>query len=160
MMKNQLFREKVMERVSSPEQLNDYIRVTNPSVWLALAAVIFLLVGICVWGVFGKLDTVLKVGAITEGERTVCYVKESDIRGVSQEMTVQLKGETYSILEIAVQPIQIDAAFPDYLAHLGGLARGEWVYAVVLDGTSGTDGGIYEAEIVIESISPVTFVTN
>ena len=73
-MKNQLFREKSMERVSSPEQLNDYIRVANPSVWLALAVVVFLLIGICVWGIFGKLDTVLRVGAITEGERTVCYV--------------------------------------------------------------------------------------
>ena len=45
-MKNQLFREKSMERVSSPEQLNDYIRVANPSVWLALAVVVFLLIGI------------------------------------------------------------------------------------------------------------------
>ena len=45
-MKNQLFREKSMERVSSPEQLNDYIRGANPSVWLALAVVGFLLIGI------------------------------------------------------------------------------------------------------------------
>ena len=159
-MKNQLFREKSMERVSSPEQLNDYIRVANPSVWLALAVVVFLLIGICVWGIFGKLDTVLRVGAITEGERTVCYVKESDIGTVSREMKVRLNGEEYVIAEIAVQPVQIDTNFPDYLAHLGGITRGEWVYAVVLDGIEGVDGGIYEAEIVIESISPMTFVIN
>lgn len=159
-MKNQLFREKSMERVSSPEQLNDYIRVANPSVWLALAVVVFLLIGICVWGIFGKLDTVLRVGAITEGERTVCYVKESDIGTVSREMKVRLNEEEYAIAEIAVQPVQIDTDFPDYLAHLGGITRGEWVYAVVLDGIGGVDGGIYEAEIVIESISPMTFVIN
>ena len=140
-MKNQLFREKSMERVSSPEQLNDYIRVANPSVWLALAVVVFLLIGICVWGIFGKLDTVLRVGAITEGERTVCYVKESDIGTVSREMKVRLNGEEYVIAEIAVQPVQIDTDFPDYLAHLGGITRGEWVYAVVLDGIGGVDGG-------------------
>lgn len=159
-MKSQLFRAKSLERVSSPEQLNDYIRVTNPSVWIALAAVVFLLIGICVWGVFGRLDTVLTVGAITEGDRTVCYVKESDIGSVSGDMKVRLDGEEYEILEIAVQPIQINAAFPEYLAHLGEMTQGEWVYAVVLNGTVGTDGGIYVAQIVIESISPVSFVIN
>ena len=37
-MQNQLFREKSLEKVSSPEQLNDYIRVSNPGVWIAVAA--------------------------------------------------------------------------------------------------------------------------
>lgn len=159
-MKSQLFREKSLERVSSPEQLNDYIRVTNPSVWIALAAVVLLLLGICVWSVFGRLDTVLTVGAITEGERTVCYVKESDIGAVSADLNVHLNGETYGISEIALQPVQIDESFPGYLVHLGGISQGEWVYAVVLDGTAGADGGIYEAQIVIESIAPMSFVIN
>ncbi len=44
-----IFREKSMERVSSPEQLNDYIKVTNPGIWLTLAAVIVLLIGFIVW---------------------------------------------------------------------------------------------------------------
>ena len=43
-MNEQLFRKKSVERVSSPEQLNDYIRVANPSLWLVLGAVIVLLV--------------------------------------------------------------------------------------------------------------------
>lgn len=159
-MKSQLFREKSMERVSSPEQLNDYIRVANPSIWIALSAVIFLLVGICVWGVFGKLDTVLTVGAVTEGERTVCYVKESDINSVSTDMKVRLNGEEYIIAEISVHPVQVDASFPEYLAHLGGISQGEWAYAVILDGSYGANGGIYAAEIVIESVSPMTFVIN
>lgn len=51
----ELFREKSLERVSSPEQLNDYIKVTTPSVWLVLIAVILLLVGILTWS---TLDTV------------------------------------------------------------------------------------------------------
>ncbi len=29
-MENQIFRKKSIERVSSPEQLNDYVRVSNP----------------------------------------------------------------------------------------------------------------------------------
>ena len=42
---SELFRKKSMDRVSSPEQLNDYIRVTSPGLWLVLAAVVILLAG-------------------------------------------------------------------------------------------------------------------
>ena len=45
-MDNQLFRKKSLDKVSSPEQLNDYIRVSNPGVWIALTAVIVLLFGV------------------------------------------------------------------------------------------------------------------
>ena len=50
-----IFRQKSLKRISSPEQLNDYIRVTRPSVWLVLAAVILLLAGIIVWSILGTV---------------------------------------------------------------------------------------------------------
>ena len=56
-----LFREKSLEAVESPESLNDYMRVTSPGIWLVLAAVIALLVGAVLWGIFGRIDTTLGV---------------------------------------------------------------------------------------------------
>ena len=50
-----IFREKSLERVTSPEQLNDYIKVTSPSVWIILAATLILIIGTLVWAVFGKI---------------------------------------------------------------------------------------------------------
>jgi len=41
-MSDQIFRKKSLDRISSPEQLNDYIRVANPGIWMILAAVIIL----------------------------------------------------------------------------------------------------------------------
>ena len=38
-----VFRKKALERMSSPEQLTDYLCVTNPGIWVLLAAVILLL---------------------------------------------------------------------------------------------------------------------
>lgn len=54
-MNSSIFREKSIERVSSPEKLDDYIRVTTPSVWITLAAIVILLVGVIAWGIFGEL---------------------------------------------------------------------------------------------------------
>ena len=53
-----IFREKSIDRVSSPEQLNDYIRVTTPTVWLVLLALVILLLGILAWSVFGTVQGV------------------------------------------------------------------------------------------------------
>lgn len=61
-----LFRQKSINRISSPEQLNDYIRVTTPSVWIALLALVVLLVGMLAWSVFGRVEVHDEDGAIRE----------------------------------------------------------------------------------------------
>ncbi len=44
-----VFRKKALERMSSPEQLTDYLCVTNPGIWVLLAAVILLLGALFAW---------------------------------------------------------------------------------------------------------------
>ena len=51
-----IFRKKSMDQVSAPEQLNDYIRVTTPSVWLVLAVLILLLAGMITWSILGTVE--------------------------------------------------------------------------------------------------------
>ncbi len=63
---NNIFREKSLERVSSPEALNDYIRVTTPSVWIVLAATVLLLVGMLVWSIFGTVEVHNEDGSTQE----------------------------------------------------------------------------------------------
>ncbi len=53
-----LFRQKSIDRINSPEQLNDYIRVATPSVWLVLAALVLLLIGMLAWGALGTVEAV------------------------------------------------------------------------------------------------------
>ena len=49
-MSEEIFRKKSLDKVKSPENLDDYIQVSNPGVWLLLVSVIILLAGACVWG--------------------------------------------------------------------------------------------------------------
>ena len=51
------------------------MRVANPGVWTLLAAVIALLIGVCVWGVFGRLDTFADTAVVSDGERSFCVVR-------------------------------------------------------------------------------------
>ena len=72
-MNNGLFRKKSMNKVSSPEKLDEYIRVTTPSVWIALAAMVILLIGVIIWGCFGEL-TVHNEDGTTELVAPITYI--------------------------------------------------------------------------------------
>ena len=157
-MNQQLFRKKSVDKVSSPEQLNEYIRVANPGVWMVLAAIVILLAGVIVWGFIGHLDTTLSTAVVCENGEAVIYVKEADAEKIAVGMTVRVDDNEYTISEIPTEPVRVDGTMSEYAIHASGLTSGEWVYAVSLNGDF-TDG-VHKAEIVIESISPISFILN
>lgn len=52
-----IFRKVALERLSSPEQLDQLLQVTDPKGWLALGALGLLLLTSVGWGVFGSIPT-------------------------------------------------------------------------------------------------------
>lgn len=157
-MNEQLFRKKNIDRVTSPEQLNEYIRVSNPGIWMVLSAIVILLVGVCVWGVVGHLDTTLSVVALAENGDVTLYVKEEDAASVKTGMPVQIADGEFAVLSVASEPVAVGQNFSEYARHVGNLQLGEWVYAVSADGQLAD--GVYSGVIVIEREAPMSFVLN
>ena len=86
---NRLFREKSLERISSPESLNDYLHVTSPAVWLILSAVILLLAGMLVWSHFATIDSFASGTARVEsGTMYIQFDNAGMARHVESGMTV------------------------------------------------------------------------
>jgi len=56
-MGKQIFRQVALERLSSPEQLDQLIKITTPQGWLALIALGCLVVTSILWGIFGTIPT-------------------------------------------------------------------------------------------------------
>lgn len=156
-MNTNLFRKSSIDRVNSPEQLNEYIRVANPSVWLILAAVVALLVGVLIWGVFGTIETNIETGATVEKTTATCYVSAEDAARLETGMSVTIENSTGSIKSIAKTPVQIDESFSDYMLYLTGFTKGDFCYAVEIE-VSGVADGVYAAVITVDSIHPITFV--
>ncbi len=63
---SEIFREKSMKQVNQPEDLDDYIRVTTPSVWVVLIATALVLVAILGWMIFGTVEVHNEDGTVTE----------------------------------------------------------------------------------------------
>ena len=157
-MNKQLFKKSNMDKVSSPEQLQNYVKVANPGLWMVISAIVILLAGVIVWGFIGKIDTTMSTAIVTDSGISVIYIGESDVEKLEIGMTVRSEGGEYTITDIAKAPIKVDGALTDYAIHASGLTVGEWVYAVSIDGEH--SDGVQKADIVIESISPISFILN
>lgn len=157
-MNHEVFRKKSIDKVKSPEQLNDYIRVANPGVWLVLAAIGILLVGVCVWGILGRLETTIDTaGFCTDGTIT-CYVSEEDLAKLKDGSVLTVDGQDYEISAIGSQAVKVSTTLSEHLAYLGNFNPDQWVYEI----TARTDlsDGDYRGEILVESISPMSFIWN
>ena len=67
-MNESIFRQKSLDRISSPEEIDNYIRVTRPSLWLALGVIILLLAALILWSVTARIEatTVVDGQTVTE----------------------------------------------------------------------------------------------
>lgn len=54
-MKKGVFREVSLQRLSSPEQLDQLMSVTSPRAWLSLLGIIAILLTAIIWGIFGSI---------------------------------------------------------------------------------------------------------
>lgn len=71
-----VFREKSLERISSPDKINDYIKTTTPGIWIVLIAVLLILAGAIVWSVFGRITVNTPSGSKTVAP--VTYILPSE----------------------------------------------------------------------------------
>ena len=156
-MANSIFREKNIEKINSPESLNDYVKVTNPSVWIILVAIVLLIIGAGVFGAFTKVDTdVLSVAEVKDGKITA-YVDESELVKLAVGMQVRIDGREYKISSMADRPKKAEE-IDEYVLHKGNMEMSRWIYPIEVDGT--IDDGVYPATIIIEQVSPLAYVFN
>ena len=131
-----VFRQKTMERISSPEQLTDYLRVTNPGIWLILSAVGFLLAGLLVWSAVGTLETTVDARAVIRDNTARIVTVGTDSTGISAGMPLRLASQ-----EFIISSVDVD----------------EYGRTVAHTEISLPDGS-YDAKIVTERIHPISFL--
>ena len=151
-----VFREKSIERLSSPDRLNDYVKLADPGVWFILAAIVMILTGACIFGVFGHLDSTVPGVGIVSGGRMVCLVKKEYGSRFGDNMKAKVDGREYAAFLKSDKPVTVGDTTDGYALYLGNMQPGEWVYEIDVDGDF-ADGN-YEADLVTDEISPLSFL--
>ena len=135
-MENKLFRQKNLDRIQSPEQLQDYMRVTNPSVWMVLIAVIVLLAGLIVFAIVGRIETTVPAEFTVRNGIAVDTVRSDREPEVSEGMTLRLGGTETTIDSVLWNADQTAA----------------------LSAQISLPDGTYSGTVVLETISPIRFL--
>lgn len=152
-----IFREASLERIKSPDELTDYVRVTNPRLWVLLAALLILLVGTCVWGIFGRMETKVQGIAQCFGGKLVCAVKENDFEGIKEGTVIRVSDKEGTVTGVTL-----------FETTLGAMSA---KHGLVLDNKDDADirvrefeaelnipDGFYWIEVITESRAPFSFL--
>lgn len=114
-----LFKKENVERVSSPEQLSDYLHVTNPAIWVVLAAVVLLLASLFVWSSVTAVES-YAVGAaeVRDGVMTMRFDDAQQASVVEVGMNAKVGDLETPVLSVGSDengdPIAVaKAALPD-----------------------------------------------
>lgn len=156
-MANSIFRQKNLDRINSPESLNDYVKVTNPSVWLILIGMVIFLSGAFVFAAFCRVDTSVSVAVSSKAGVVTAYIDEADAGAVAQGMKLRVNGNEYSVTNIAKRPVK-SGEVDEYLLHKADMEASKWLFPITIDGKP--DEGDYQGIIIVEQSSPLSYVFN
>ncbi len=131
---NKIFRKKALDRIASPEQLTDYLRVTNPGIWILLLVIILLLAGFFAWASIGKIETKeTALAIVSDGTAQILIAEDEEL---DFGMTVRIGKEEYTI-----EMTEKDESG----TNIG--------YASVP-----LSDGYYDAEVVLKTVTPISYL--
>jgi hypothetical protein len=167
-MNKTLFRQASLDRISSPEQLDAYIKVSNPGIWLILAALGALLIAVLIWSLTGSLTTRISAQGVMKDGQAVCYLRPEDAAKVKagQAVTVQAPGQSTTLAGkvSAVGTTPLSAAEvaaelrSDYLSQTLTTAAYSVRSVIAVPPAELADGTVLSLKIIVEEKKPFDFL--
>ena len=154
-MDNQLFRQKSIDRISSPEQLHDYMRVTSPRLWMILSVIIALVVGLIVFSTLATMESTLQV--TFEVDR---YEYENELEQTTDAMAVTMESPMEYKDTITVgQEVRLANNRKGTVDFIY-LDKESLIASIAMDSDEKLPEGNYPGEIVLDKKTPIDFLLN
>ncbi len=152
---DQLFRQKSLARISSPEQLHDYMRVTSVRIWMLLGAIMLLLVGFVLLASMMNIESTIDVSV--------------EIFQYTMEME-DGESQTFTVVSSALPSTMKDTLQTGMVLRVAGYT-GKVQYIFMNDEELGVNyimdeehlqlpDGTYDGTLVLSSQTPISFLLN
>ena len=146
-----LFRKEALARISSPEQMDDYMQVASPRLWMILSAIIALLIGFVIFASTATMENVMQVQADVTTDTMEDGTKYSLIvfdipQGMDDVLKIGMP------LRIGGQEGQIAVFYRSSEEDKAGGVLND-LSVLLLEGS-------YDVEIVTETTTPISFLLN
>lgn len=183
---NSLFRKESIERMQSPEKIDEYIRVSTPKAWILAAALALIAAGVIVWGFVGSIPRTMTVSGVIidetlDGEdldKETVFLLPVDIAGqylVGHDVSITMAdgtsfpGEVVQVREdpFSYEEVQELTRSDWRFQILWGEAEGTYRYAVTADFDPSikekvpyTDRELVTVTVVLSDVKPIEYVLN
>ena len=166
-----MFRDTALRRMSSADDLDRYVKVTNPSAWVLVGAVAALIVAALIWGLTANLPiTTTTTGVLKDGE-IMCFLPLGDNPFATTTVATtesKVRADDYDTKIISVDPdpyserevsemLDRDYAFKS-------LYSTAWNYMVVVEApsilyeTGWKDGDDVPIQITTKEVAPLVYL--
>ncbi|MFH1880476.1 MAG: hypothetical protein ABIK64_06750 [Bacillota bacterium] len=157
------FRSQSIRKATTVDKLDDYIRVTNPSVWLILGTVAVIVVCGLVWSVLGYIPTTLTKPFVSTGDAYISFFPPDEAAMIQKGMKADVNGNPGTIQAVASTPIsQADAAAllsGDYEVHV--LELTDWNVQVTVECSKVGDKDTFaNVKITTDTVHQISFLVN
>lgn len=130
--KDQLFRKESLERISSPEQMHDYMRVTTPRMWMILSAITVLLIGFVVYASTATMESTIEITLLSEEGRLSSDVSFSQADIIKTHMPVRIDNYTGYVDQISqIEKLKMELSFDSDTTLEDG------IYEIIFDDPNG-----------------------
>ena len=153
-MDNQIFRKKSLERISSPDDMRKYLRISSPGLWMILSVILALLIGFIIYASVVTMENTISTQAVVTNYTEVEELFEEPFSLVM----IRIPYSYDDIIEIGME-VRINGM----KGRITGISRDEneiWGVVEMSDKSVLIPSGDYDAEIVMERISPLSFLMN
>lgn len=153
------YREGSRQNASSAERLREYLQVTSPRLWMLLTAVIALLAGVIVLACTATIENTMElqvtVRYYADGEERTPDIPEGEFTSVTAVQPLSMKDTLEPGMKLRV------AGEEGELAYMYNTTEGELGLAFDMEKEKlGIPDGEYDAELVLESVTPISFLLN
>ena len=156
-MSSELFRRKSLDRISSPEELHDYMRVTSPRLWMLLTAIVVLLAGFTVYASMTTMENTMSIQVEIEN-----YTFEQE-DGSTEKFTLVTAALPISMKDIIQTGMTVRIGQETGKVSWLGTSMDEDVVNVIFEMTHESlpmPDGQCDAELVLESTTPISILWN
>ena len=163
-----MFRPSAMNHMTSADQLDRYIVITNPSGWIVLIAAVIYLVSLIVWASSAVIPENKTFTGMMENDKITCWVDEEAYQTIKRGGTVarvhDVKlGMPTDVRDLPLSEYELSNYFGDYLTD--NVKTFEWNYLVTFNTVpelgnqvGGTETRLVPVDFTMSLTTPIALV--
>ena len=161
---SQMFRETALRKMSSDDDLDHYLKVTNPSAWITIGAITVLLVAAFIWGLTANLPISMNTTGVLKNGEIVCFLPLDGSAIATTDSKVTAVGHETHIVSIDDSPHsqrEVAAGLGSDYA-IASLDLPEWSYKLIValpsEIADWEEGDDVPVQVTTEEVAPLSYL--